>query len=172
MRIYILIGLIFAIILISGCVQEGTNGIIPKTEGECIKQGGVWEKIGMRNIEQCNLPTSDAGKACNDSDQCEGTCIAENVQYVSKCSDTTLSTDGGKECDSDTDCEGTCYNFKCSMDKYTSDGGKECSEDNECEGWCSRFYPVETTGKCSEWKILVGCYSYVEDGKANTICAD
>lgn len=92
------------------CVKSVSFQLIPATKEDCIKQGGLWNKIGIRPTESCNIPTSDAGKICIDSSQCESSCIGENKD--------------------------------------------------------------SSSGKCSEWKIVVGCYAFVEDGKADVICAD
>jgi len=57
----------------------------------------------------------------------------------------------------------------------TSDAGKECSGFNECEGACiaelskedlgkaMRRVVLYTKGKCTAWKITVGCQPFVED---------
>jgi hypothetical protein len=50
---------------------------IPKTKEECIQKGGVWKRPGPRPTEECNLPTTDAGKVCSGSNECEGVCLAE-----------------------------------------------------------------------------------------------
>ena len=49
----------------------------------CEAKGGQWGRIGLSPVLRCNLPTSDAGKECSDSDECEGVCMVE------------LSTDDG-----------------------------------------------------------------------------
>lgn len=54
-----------------------TNQELPKDKATCEAQGGRWGKIGLAPIEQCNLPTPDAGKVCSDSRDCTGMCIAE-----------------------------------------------------------------------------------------------
>ncbi len=43
----------------------------------CQIQGGKWGRIGIALDESCNFPTSDSGKECSDSDECEGDCLAE-----------------------------------------------------------------------------------------------
>ena len=50
---------------------------IPSDKESCESLGGRWEKIGLSQEESCNLPTSDAGKICSDSSECQGSCIAE-----------------------------------------------------------------------------------------------
>jgi hypothetical protein len=50
---------------------------VPKNKETCLAKGGVWKKIGIRPREECNLPTTDSGKKCTGSNQCEGVCIAD-----------------------------------------------------------------------------------------------
>lgn len=50
---------------------------VPKDQENCIKVGGVWKKMGPRPVEECNLPTKDAGKTCLGSNVCEGVCLAD-----------------------------------------------------------------------------------------------
>jgi hypothetical protein len=53
---------------------------VPKTKDECLQKGGVWKRPGPRPTEECNLPTSDAGKTCESSNVCEGVCLADLTQ--------------------------------------------------------------------------------------------
>ena len=50
---------------------------IPADQESCEAKGGTWKKIGISPREECNLPTTDAGKVCDGSHQCEGVCLAE-----------------------------------------------------------------------------------------------
>lgn len=43
----------------------------------CQMKGGRWGRVGLNPAPQCNMPTSDAGKTCTDTKECEGTCMAE-----------------------------------------------------------------------------------------------
>jgi hypothetical protein len=43
---------------------------------ECERQGGEWLAHGFDQRFMCNLPASDAGQPCSDSDQCDGLCLA------------------------------------------------------------------------------------------------
>ncbi len=66
----------------------------------------------------------------------------------------------------------------------TSDGGKECSGPEECEGDCIAELSQEdqekanqgvlyTKGKCTSWKVTVGCQALVREGKVQGIlCVD
>lgn len=50
---------------------------IPQDKDSCEAKGGIWKKIGIRPMEECNLPTTDGGKVCWGSNVCEGVCLAE-----------------------------------------------------------------------------------------------
>lgn len=119
-------------ILIAGCVQQNKSMKIPESQNKsakiitdkesCETLGGSWGKIGLSQEESCNLPTSDAGKECSDSGECEGSCIAELLQ----------------------------------------------------EDWNKAVQGVVyTKGKCTAWKITVGCHAFVESRKVQGIlCVD
>ena len=56
-----------------------TKPVIPKTEAECIARGGSWTTLGLPMPDKpkiCDLKAVDAGKACSDSNQCQGACLA------------------------------------------------------------------------------------------------
>lgn len=68
--------------------DAGCNGNTSKTDmpsadditdkNSCESAGGSWGRVGIEVSEsRCNLPTSDGGKSCVDSVDCEGWCIAE-----------------------------------------------------------------------------------------------
>jgi hypothetical protein len=46
---------------------------------QCLRQGGRWEVLGFSG-PGCNLPTSDGGKPCSDSRECEGLCLADHEE--------------------------------------------------------------------------------------------
>lgn len=50
---------------------------VPNTKDGCLQKGGVWARLGPHPAEECNLPTTDAGKACESSNVCEGVCLAD-----------------------------------------------------------------------------------------------
>lgn len=50
---------------------------IPSDRATCEALGGRWARIGLAPGESCNLPTSDAGKICADSSECESLCLAD-----------------------------------------------------------------------------------------------
>ena len=68
----------------------------------------------------------------------------------------------------------------------TVDGGKVCTDTRDCEGMClaelspaerdqlvKNKAPLATKGKCTQWRIVVGCIARLEDGQVKTIlCID
>ena len=60
---------------------------IDKDQGKkaCEARGGLWTSFDfLENAEnECILPTSDAGKICTDSSQCESVCIATDSDLIS-----------------------------------------------------------------------------------------
>jgi hypothetical protein len=50
---------------------------LPRDKLACESLNGRWGRIGLAPTEQCNLPTSDAGRVCNDSSDCDSLCIAD-----------------------------------------------------------------------------------------------
>jgi hypothetical protein len=46
-------------------------------QASCEALGGRWGQIGLAPREACNLPTTDAGETCSDSDECESLCLAD-----------------------------------------------------------------------------------------------
>ncbi len=57
--------------------QPANRENIPQDKETCEVQGGEWGRFGLTIKEQCNLPTSDAGKTCSNQNECEGACIVE-----------------------------------------------------------------------------------------------
>jgi hypothetical protein len=43
---------------------------------DCLARSGRWEVLGFSG-PGCNLPTSDGGQACQDSQDCESVCLAD-----------------------------------------------------------------------------------------------
>lgn len=68
--------------LFSACAWQGsaaTKPAIPQTEAECGALGGNWTTLGLPypgKPKTCDLKTTDAGKVCSDSRECQGSCIA------------------------------------------------------------------------------------------------
>jgi len=48
----------------------------PEIYAACLADGGRWEVLGFSG-PGCNLPTSDGGKACEDSGDCESGCLGD-----------------------------------------------------------------------------------------------
>lgn len=44
---------------------------LPTDKITCEKNGGNWGKQGLAQTEMCDMPTKDAGKACQSDDDCE-----------------------------------------------------------------------------------------------------
>lgn len=60
------------------------------SKATCVVHGGKWERMGMRGLFGCNLPTPDAGKSCTADSDCAMICtpIGESVARVGRCSPT------------------------------------------------------------------------------------
>jgi hypothetical protein len=54
-----------------------SNFSYPTNKTSCEAQGGNWGPIGLSPQEVCVLPTTDAGKSCSDSSECQAACVAE-----------------------------------------------------------------------------------------------
>ena len=66
-----------ATVLASGCAtQPAKKMALPTAEEGCIKLGGKW--LGGASVDSfyCLIQTSDGGKKCSDSSECEGSCLA------------------------------------------------------------------------------------------------
>jgi hypothetical protein len=69
---------------LTGCSQTKSASVvakptIPTTEATCLARGGSWTSLGLPmpgKPKTCDLKATDAGKACTDSNQCEGACLA------------------------------------------------------------------------------------------------
>jgi hypothetical protein len=74
------LGLIIILIIIltlDFSTDNSGNLVNQLTKEQCKSKGGIWGIIGLSKEEKCNLPTSDSGKICSDSEECKGSCIAE-----------------------------------------------------------------------------------------------
>jgi hypothetical protein len=49
---------------------------IPNTQPACEQAGGRWGPAGLFPRPICRVPTRDAGRACADEGECEGSCLA------------------------------------------------------------------------------------------------
>jgi hypothetical protein len=50
----------------------------------CKRIGGTWGRFGLMEVDRCNVMTSDVGKICKDSSDCEGACIADLTEAEHK----------------------------------------------------------------------------------------
>lgn len=54
----------------------GSRLEIPGTRAACEDAGGLWDSFGLFPRKICRVPTRDGGRACADTEECEGTCLA------------------------------------------------------------------------------------------------
>jgi hypothetical protein len=77
----IILGLVFLCIV--GCQNNNkefsTKFFSKSDQKNCENQGGIYGKYGMAQLYQCNMPTTDAGVECYDSEECEGLCLADGT---------------------------------------------------------------------------------------------
>lgn len=64
--------------------KEAENNSINIDKELCFEKGGKYEKKGMAQIYICNIPTTDSGKSCTSSKECEGLCLVKSGE--GKCS--------------------------------------------------------------------------------------
>ncbi|HUX89805.1 MAG TPA: hypothetical protein VMV48_03850 [Gallionellaceae bacterium] len=63
---------------------------IPQSESECVASGGSWTELGLSypgKPKVCDVKSTDFGKSCTSSIQCEGVCVAPDDAIIG----TTLS---------------------------------------------------------------------------------
>jgi len=56
--------------------RSGADEPIISSQQQCEALGGTWKRVGPRQLEACDRPTSDGGKACRDSSECQSRCLA------------------------------------------------------------------------------------------------
>jgi len=85
--------LLIILAVFSGCYpptttepKEKTVVEFPKTQEDCLAKGGIWKKVGIYPNPICNLPTTDGGKKCASSNDCEGSCLAVDLTEDQKSS--------------------------------------------------------------------------------------
>lgn len=77
----LLLPAIVCVAAVAGCRHLPSDESSPTDVVErslCWLGGGRWEVLGFSGIG-CNWPTSDAGKPCTDSSQCESWCFARRL---------------------------------------------------------------------------------------------
>lgn len=74
-------------LLLAACASGPGAHAVPAAQAEsgsadaapdaasCAAQGGSMRPLGRRGLLRCVVPFADAGKACSDSDQCQGDCL-------------------------------------------------------------------------------------------------
>ncbi len=75
----------------------------PLTKQDCQNAGGEWGRFGLLEIDDCDVPTHDAGKECTDHSQCESVCIADEK--------IPSGTQTKGQCYSKSITRGTCLNY-------------------------------------------------------------
>ncbi|NYZ62760.1 hypothetical protein [Luteimonas deserti] len=76
--------LLFAAAALTACAapaerlsaNAGPDAATVTHEADCDRVGGEWRQLGRAPVKQCLRRTTDAGKACSQSEQCEGHCLA------------------------------------------------------------------------------------------------
>jgi hypothetical protein len=120
------------------------------SKADCLTRHGKWGHFGRMVKEQCNLPTSDTGKACTDSGQCQSVCFANLPQSQFRKHGNCSGPDHqGKVCETVADC-----------------GGKEVC--------VITFDPIPGKGFCYGWTLLLGtCGEHVHQGMVSPpLCID
>ena len=69
-------------------------------EQECLKGGGRWmgSVSGRGRLTGCVMPTSDGGKKCKDSSDCEGVCLQRYDQATGRSDSRCHEWDAYKGC--------------------------------------------------------------------------
>jgi len=59
---------------VRGAIKIANKGLAT-AKAACEKCNGVWGRYGVNRNQGCNCKTTDAGKVCNDGDDCQGLCL-------------------------------------------------------------------------------------------------
>ena len=73
----ILLTVVIALIGVGALGAEVQKPVIPKSVAECVRAGGDWTVLGLpypNKPKMCDLHTTDKGKSCTDSKECQGIC--------------------------------------------------------------------------------------------------
>ncbi len=64
----------------SGLYHNTPGTCIPEQDAktQCETHNATWGRWGLLGQTYCNQPLPDAGRVCNDNDQCQGYCIADD----------------------------------------------------------------------------------------------
>ena len=63
------------VVLVVSCLRTEP---VPSARVDCEERGGNWGRFGLLELDQCDLPTPDAGKACSSHDDCESACVTDD----------------------------------------------------------------------------------------------
>ena len=84
MRHPTLLALCVTVLALGACQTEDPYGRsaaeIRAEEKECLAAGGRFDRGGLSGALTCFRPTSDAGKTCRATPECEGMCLAEGSE--------------------------------------------------------------------------------------------
>jgi hypothetical protein len=90
-----LIGICFCAVALFGCATPVAVVKLkePKTESACAASGGAWRHDFFKNFF-CEMRTTDAGKPCTGSEQCQWACLGpdnamEGTKSAGVCSATS-----------------------------------------------------------------------------------
>lgn len=74
------LSVLVTMLLLWGCEpREPAASTLPvPPAGQCTAAGGTIREVGLLGHPACEVPTSDAGKICRDSKDCEGRCLVED----------------------------------------------------------------------------------------------
>lgn len=98
-----IIKFIFIICFLVGCAVKPKEPIrskpaLPKTEESCIERGGKWIFAGPQNVSKyCFLLTSDAGKKCQTSNDCQSECVEKKMELFAQILSVVVSCQLGME---------------------------------------------------------------------------
>jgi len=76
-------------------VQPVVTPVI-SSQKDCELLGGIWGPFGMLAVEDCNLPSRDAGQPCKDHSECQSSCITDESvpagqKVVGRCYEWTIT---------------------------------------------------------------------------------
>lgn len=100
MRLILIVGMIITIQAVSRADNVKPHTKEPTTEAECKQKHGKWAGMvnGRGRLTGCLLPTSDAGKSCTDSSQCESECVRGKCYEWSRYKGCGIMTQGKDLC--------------------------------------------------------------------------
>lgn len=61
-------------------VLKQRSAELPETRGECVAANGTWNQTPFGG-EYCSIQLADAGKTCEDIEDCEGLCLAASSPH-------------------------------------------------------------------------------------------